>query len=236
MERLERAKAPDRTINKQQATRHLLHAAIRMQIHIEDPLAIHMLLQSADKLLIDVAKKTGKELKFNIEDCLVPDKEKRKLFFGAYREVYNYLKHAESDFDQELGVRHICDANLLMAFHCVVNYQELYGSITQHMQIPLRFVQLAWPSLFDLPEPLKQQHDGMIKTFEDRTPKELFDILRQIPTRFFPDFEKERAEDQVDNEPFMATSFADIWKQQEQKQVPQPAQPLSVIPSGKATP
>lgn len=43
-------------MRKQEAVKHLLHAAIRLLGAREDPFAIHLLIQSADKLLIDLAK------------------------------------------------------------------------------------------------------------------------------------------------------------------------------------
>jgi hypothetical protein len=43
-------------LTKNQAVRHLLHAAVRLIVAGEDPFATHMLIQSAEKLLIDLAK------------------------------------------------------------------------------------------------------------------------------------------------------------------------------------
>jgi hypothetical protein len=51
-----------RKIGKQEAIRHLLHCAVRMIAAQEDPFAIHLLVHSAEKMLIDVSKKTGKKL------------------------------------------------------------------------------------------------------------------------------------------------------------------------------
>jgi hypothetical protein len=48
--------APRRRLTKQQAVRHLIHGAVRLLAAGEDPFATHLLIQSADKLLIDLAK------------------------------------------------------------------------------------------------------------------------------------------------------------------------------------
>jgi len=55
-------KPPRRTIRKKEAVRHLLHAAIRMVTSQEDCFAVQMLAHSADKLLIDLSKRTRKPL------------------------------------------------------------------------------------------------------------------------------------------------------------------------------
>jgi hypothetical protein len=55
---------PRRALTKKQALRHLIHAAVRMISSGEDPFATHILIQSADKLLIDLAKRSGRSLSF----------------------------------------------------------------------------------------------------------------------------------------------------------------------------
>ena len=59
--KLPRSWLPKRTLTKKQAIRHLIHAAVRMIAAGEDPFAIHLLTHSADKLLIDLAKKAWAE-------------------------------------------------------------------------------------------------------------------------------------------------------------------------------
>jgi hypothetical protein len=51
-----------RTLSKKDAVRHLLHTSIRMVMMQEDAYGIHVLVQSADKLLIDLSKLLGKPL------------------------------------------------------------------------------------------------------------------------------------------------------------------------------
>jgi hypothetical protein len=49
-----------RTVDKQEAIRHLIHTAIRLIAKREDPFAIHVPVHSADKLLIDMANNRAK--------------------------------------------------------------------------------------------------------------------------------------------------------------------------------
>ena len=64
---------PRRTLTKQQAVRHLIHAAGRMIATGEDPFAIHLLIQSADKILIDLAKKAGRKLVHTWGELIQPE-------------------------------------------------------------------------------------------------------------------------------------------------------------------
>jgi hypothetical protein len=84
------ATSPQRTINKQEAIRHLIHAAVRFLMIGEDPFVIHILAQSADKLLVDVSKNSGKPHAFDVTEFIHP--EKKTLFFEKYRETYNYFQ------------------------------------------------------------------------------------------------------------------------------------------------
>jgi hypothetical protein len=53
---------PRRRITKKQAVRHLIHAAVRMIAAAEDPFAIHLVIHSADKLLLDLSKALRMEM------------------------------------------------------------------------------------------------------------------------------------------------------------------------------
>ena len=58
---------PRRHLDKQEAIRHLVHGAIRLVMAKEDPFVIQLVVHSADKLLIDVAKKMGTYLELDWE-------------------------------------------------------------------------------------------------------------------------------------------------------------------------
>src|SRR5262245_3458427 len=91
---------PRRYISKKEGVRHILHAAIRSVFHGEDPFAIHLLGQSAEKVLMDLLANAKRQDPYF--SLLKPDM--RAEFFEAYREPYNFLKHADRDSDGKLGV------------------------------------------------------------------------------------------------------------------------------------
>ena len=61
---------PRRNLDKREAVRHLIHTAIRLIAKMEDPFAIHLLVQSAEKLLHDMAEKQNKLLRVYWEDYI----------------------------------------------------------------------------------------------------------------------------------------------------------------------
>jgi hypothetical protein len=129
---------PSRTLDKQEAIRHLIHTAIRLIAKRENPFAIHVLVHSADKLLIDMAKSRGRKLRVDLETYIKP--EYRKEFFEKHRALYNYFKHADKDFDVDLPVRDIMKRNVMTLFISVANYSELFGKTTNHMILLMVFV------------------------------------------------------------------------------------------------
>ena len=46
-------RTPRRHLDKHEAIRHLIHSAIRLVMQAEDPFAVHLLVHSADKMLIE---------------------------------------------------------------------------------------------------------------------------------------------------------------------------------------
>lgn len=102
---------PRRTLNKQEALRHLIHTAIRLIARMEDPFAVHLLVHSAGKILIDLAKQKGHELRVDWE--LYINDEYHDEFFKRHRETYNYLKHADRDFATDLPVHDIAMTNVM---------------------------------------------------------------------------------------------------------------------------
>src|SRR5262249_54039221 len=130
---------------KHEALRHLIHTAIRLLARIEDPFAIHLLVHSADKILVDLAKQNGQELRVDWE--LYIKDEYHNQFFKRHRETYNYFKHADRDFAAELPVRDIAMTNVMNLFVTVVNYQHMFGEYTHHMTLLLVFVVALMPKI-----------------------------------------------------------------------------------------
>jgi len=111
---------PRRTLDKREALRHLIHTSIRLITRMEGPFAVHLLVHSADKILIDLAKQNGHELRVDWE--LHIKDEYQDEFFKRHRETYNYFKHADRDFATDLPVRDISMTNVMNLFITVVNY------------------------------------------------------------------------------------------------------------------
>ena len=79
--------APKRKISKQEGIRHLIHAAVRMIAAREDPFAIHLVIQSADKLLMDLSKKMAKPIPLRWDEQIRP--EYKDTLLAIHRETFN---------------------------------------------------------------------------------------------------------------------------------------------------
>lgn len=198
---------PRRTLNKQEAVRHLLHAAIRLIAEMEDPFAVHLLVQSADKLLIDLARSQSKVLRVDWEDYIKP--EYHKPFFAQHREVYNYFKHANEDFADDLPVRDIMMMNVMQLFIGIANYASLFRETTNHMILFYVFALNVSPQLVrpdgDNTIELKQN----IRSTEYTTPQEFFRIFREN-AQTLPHFYAEQSKDLEDIVDFYRLSFHEI--------------------------
>lgn len=199
---------PRRWMDKREAVRHLLHAAIRLITKQEDPFAIHLLVNSADKLLIDLSKHLGKELRVNWEDYIKP--EFHGQFFKKIRETYNYLKHADEDYAVELPVHNIMMINISSLFICTANYSTLFGEMTDHMLLFLAFVMNIMPEIIT-PAVLKLAPDLLkaIAASQGATPSEFFELFEQNQSAF-PHFSGEVSEDLQDTFDFYNLSFRQI--------------------------
>ena len=207
-----RRSAPRRTITKQQAVRHLIHAATRMVAAAEDPFAIHLLVQSADKLLIDVAKRTGKPLAHDWTEIVKP--EYRHSLIRVFRETYNYLKHADSDHDESLHVGDIALSNILQLAVCIHNYHSLFGEWTDHMSLFLACAaRVVLPDGFVM-EPQRAAFDEAIPRVGDTKFGEWFnlDLWREplLALVGFTKLARERDEDLQDNAELFATRIRDF--------------------------
>jgi len=175
---------PTRYIDKQEAIRHLIHAAIRLMQKHEDPFAIHLLVHSADKILIDIASKQGQKLRIDWELYIKP--EYHAVFFEKIRATYNYLKHADTDFDEKLPVNNIMMLNPSAIFLCLANYSKLFGELTKHMLLFYILMLNIWPQLLrpeaaGTPELLKaaEMTQGM-------TPSEFFKLFDEKSHNMLP--------------------------------------------------
>ncbi len=202
--------APRRTIRKEEAIRHLIHAAIRSFAAAEDPFAISMLIHSADKILIDMSRKMGKPLMFRWDEFAKP--EHVKTIFTILRETYNFLKHAAKDHDKELSVYDITYFNALTLGICTVNFNAFFGYWTDHMRLFHSFVSIAMPNGF-VPSANGAKFDSNVDVLRAMTPAEYFsDLWTDRSRAALPNLLTERAEDLSDSAQFFNTKISQLQK------------------------
>jgi hypothetical protein len=200
---------PRRRLSKKEAIRHLIHATVRMVAIGEDPFSIQVLVQSADKLLIDVAKRTGRKLVFEWDEVIRP--EYKKAFFELHRETFNFFKHADKDHDAELHVGDITQLNVLMLAVCASNYHAIFGEWTEHMRLMFNFARVIFPEGF-VPADWHLQFDQIAYNVKNMTPREYFAGVWDDPfsRAVLPGLADEKAEDLVDTTTFYATRLSDL--------------------------
>jgi hypothetical protein len=200
---------PKRTMTKQEAVRHLIHSAGRMIAAREDPFAIHLLIQSADKLLIDLAKKAGKPLTFRWDEFVKP--EYKDALVSGIRETYNFFKHADRDHDAELYVGEIVKTNILQLGLCIVNYGAVFGDWTDHMKLLFNVAKLISPKDF-VPTDRRVQFDAAIAKMDDITLADLLSGWWDHPqlTASLPNLASEKFEDLKDTRPIYDARISDI--------------------------
>jgi hypothetical protein len=200
-----------RTITKQQAIRHLIHAAVRMIAAGEDPFAIQLMVQSADKLLIDVAKKKKQALPFTWGSFVKP--EYKDAVIETVRETYNFLKHADKDHDQTLHVAEIAASNILQLAMCIVNYHSLFGAWTDHMQLLFTVAKFVFPDSL-VHSDQRAQFEAMLPKIDNITLADFFSgwWTDSVLMAMLPNLAREKAEDLQDTQPLYSTNVSEIHK------------------------
>jgi hypothetical protein len=202
-----RDRTPRRTLDKQEAIRHLIHTAIRLIATREDPFAIHVLVHSADKMLVDMARNRGRELRMDWELYIKP--EYHKEFFARHRAIYNYFKHADKDFDYDLPVHDIMNLNMTTLLLCVSHYHDVFGELTRHMWLHIMFVMALLPEMI---VPTTSEGIYLLKNIRDMsgmTPSEFFTLFEEN-TGLFPGYIGELTKDREDIGHFYNLSFAEL--------------------------
>jgi hypothetical protein len=200
-------KTPRRLMDKREAIRHLIHTAVRMIAMEEDPFAIQVLIQCADKVLIDIAKRTGRKLMFRWEERIRP--EYREEFIRIHRETANFLKHADKDYDEKLHVGNITEMNVLILAVCICNYYAMYGEWTWHMQMFIVFARCYHPAGF-VPLEQRLEFDVIAANLMAMTPRQFFQDWWDDPMfrKIFPALTKERTQDLADTFAFYSTRLS----------------------------
>lgn len=203
----ENERPPRRTLNKQEAIRHLLHTAIRLVMKMEDPFAIHLLVQSADSMLIDIAKKQSRLLRWDWEDYIKP--EFHKEFFDQHRATANYFKHADRDSTDDLPVHDIMMINLMQLFMDIANYIELYKEHTNHMVWFQFFMFNVAPNLINKEGAKAAEYLSTVQQTQTMTPQSFFEAFDNS-SHLLPDFYMEELKDLEDITNFYHTPFYEL--------------------------
>ncbi len=125
-------------IDKPEAARRQIDAAIRMLFNGEDPIAIYKLTMSGLQVLRDLAAKRNKNIVADAINATLDTKEK-KVVLQKMREYDNFLKHAEKDPTElldEIEWEKAIDRILLIA--C------LYYDSLDHQLTPEMFALVGW--------------------------------------------------------------------------------------------
>jgi hypothetical protein len=221
-------RVPRRKLNKQEAIRHLLHTSVRLIMKMEDRFAIHLLVHSADKMLIDIAKKRGKLLRMDWEDYIKP--EYHSSFFKRYWKTYNYFKHANDDFSEDLPVHDIAMMNVMQLFMSVTNYRTIFEETTDHFTLFAVFIFNLMPQIIIPHDDVGRQILKNVKIGETMTPKRFFELFESNSSAL-PKFWLEASQDMEDVIDFYHLSFVEL-RMGEKKSRPSVA---NTRPSHKAT-
>lgn len=132
-------------VNKIEAARRQIDAAIRMLFSNEDPVAIYTLSMAAFRILRDLASKRSDSYMEKIAQAIIkPGKEKEcwSLFLGPA----NFLKHADRDPDAILdNVDEV--ANDFILFWACTYYQDLGNQFTPEMNTLVSWFMALYPDL-----------------------------------------------------------------------------------------
>ena len=153
-------------VNKVDAARRQIEAAIRLLFANEDPVAIHALVAAGFRILKDLAEQSGKVLTHQYLKAIIkPGKEKD--FWKLMNRAANFLKHADRDPDEILNVKEeISDAMLLFA--CSY-YRDLVYDITPEMTAFVTWYIALYPDSFTHLKPFLEILDQILDLKEFRT-------------------------------------------------------------------
>ena len=129
-------------VNKSEAARRQIDAAIRMLFSGEDPVAVHTLAMAGFRVLRDLAKHVENPIDILIDSMIKP--EKKAELWRQINSLSNFLKHADKDpyeihdpIEEEIN-----DVVLLLA---VQYYQYLGYQSTREMLILRAWCMVFYP-------------------------------------------------------------------------------------------
>ena len=155
-----------RKINKPEAARRQIDAAIRMLFNGEDPIAIYKLTMSGLQVLRDLPAKQSENIVDSAINATLDPREK-KLVFQKMREYDNFLKHAEKDPTELLDEIEWEKAIDRILLHACLYYDSLGHEFTPEM-----FALVGWlVALKEAPKSLLKNAGRPIRMAVDRIGK-----------------------------------------------------------------
>lgn len=131
-------------LDKKQVARLLIHASIRNVFGGECPVANHVTVMSARQILHEYADAHGFTLDHDIRTYL-KDKSLVREFESLWKTRYNFFKHADRDYDEEVNIRNINFLNEIETLFNLQKYQQMFGEMTGHMKVFMCFLAVMNP-------------------------------------------------------------------------------------------
>jgi len=118
-------------VNKEEAARRQIDAAIRMLFENEDPIAIHTITMAGFRILRDLTASRDDSYMHKMAQSIIKPGMEGK-FWGAMNSFSNFLKHAETDSDEIFDnvQEEVNDVTLVIA---ALYYQDLGHQFTPEM-------------------------------------------------------------------------------------------------------
>jgi hypothetical protein len=133
---------------------------------------------------------------FSMDALLVP--ERANEFWFAYRQAYNYFKHADLDADEELEVHDIVASNELGIFLNVIVSQQIGIPLDNHTQPFLTYMLTYYPGIERLVRTeIISQLGELREHFVTHTRGEMLGLLKSLLEQS-PGAQEERRTDLID--------------------------------------
>jgi len=117
-------------VNKIEAARRQIDAAIRLLFDNEDPIAIHTLTMAGFRILRDLADKQNCNFNKEVKSLFKPGMEGKA--WGAMQSFANFLKHAQKDPDAIIdNIQE--EINEIILFFASLYYRDLGYQFTPEM-------------------------------------------------------------------------------------------------------
>lgn len=147
-------------VNKIEAARRQIDAAIRLLFDNEDPIAIHTLTMAGFRILRDIAEKQNSNISKVAQSFIRPGMEGK--FWGSMQTFANFLKHANTDPDGIIDniQEEVNDSILLLAS---LYYKDLGYQFTPEMLALTGWYSAIHPDFIrdDAPKNIKTQLEAV---------------------------------------------------------------------------